>query len=45
MKPITITPLRQFRAALYHAFIHRADAVFELMVALAGATQTRHRLN
>ena len=41
MKQITFTQLQQFRAALYHTFIHRADAVFELMDALAGDTQAR----
>lgn len=41
MNQITITQLQQFRAALYHTFIHRADAVFELMDALAGDTQAR----
>lgn len=41
MKPITLIQLQQFRAALYHTFMHRADAVFELMDALAGDTQAR----
>jgi hypothetical protein len=41
MNPITITQLQQFRAALYHTFMHRADAVFELMDALAGDARAR----
>jgi hypothetical protein len=41
MNHITLTQLQQFRAALYHTFIHRADAVFELMDALAGDSQAR----
>jgi hypothetical protein len=41
MNTITLTQLQQFRAALYHTFMHRADAVFELMDALAGDTQAR----
>lgn len=31
MNQRTLTQLRQFQAALYHTFMHRTDAVFELV--------------
>ena len=41
MNTISLIQLQQFRAALYHTFMHRADAVFELIDALAGDSQAR----
>ena len=41
MSKQTITQLQQFRVELYHTFTRRADAVFELIDALAGDTQAR----
>jgi hypothetical protein len=41
MSEQTITLLQQFRAGLYHSFSQRADAVFELIDALASDTQAR----
>jgi hypothetical protein len=41
MNKETNTPLQQFRVELYHTFTRRADAVFELIDALAGDTQAR----
>lgn len=41
MSTETITQLQQFRVALYRTFTRRADAVFELIDALAGDTQAR----
>jgi len=41
MSQQTITQLQQFRVELYHTFTRRADAVFELIDALAGDTQAR----
>lgn len=41
MNKQTITQLQQFRVELYHTFTRRADAVFELIDALAGDTQAR----
>ncbi|MBE7554268.1 MAG: transposase [Anaerolineales bacterium] len=41
MSEQTITLLQQFRAGLYHSFRQRADAVFELIDALASDPQAR----
>jgi hypothetical protein len=41
MSEQTLTLLQQFRAGLYHSFRQRADAVFELIDALASDTQAR----
>jgi hypothetical protein len=41
MSEQTITLLQQFRAGLYHRFRQRADAVFELIEALASDAQAR----
>lgn len=41
MSEQTLTLLQQFRAGLYHSFSQRADAVFELIDALASDTQAR----
>jgi hypothetical protein len=41
MSEQTLTLLQQFRAGLYARFHQRADAVFELMDALASDTQAR----
>lgn len=41
MSQETITQLQQFRVRLYRTFTRRADAVFELIDALAGDTQAR----
>lgn len=41
MNEQTLTLLQQFRVGLYHSFSQRADAVFELIEALASDTQAR----
>lgn len=41
MSEQTLTLLQQFRAGLYHSFSQRADAVFELIDALASDPQAR----